>query len=128
MGARGAYTPDATQARFAQARAITVELFPQLADVKWQYEWGGYIAATADHYPHLHDMGNGIAAGLGYNGRGVVMAILMGKVLADWASGMPKGDLGFPVSNLRKILFHRLHRFGVEATVACYKFMDRVGL
>ncbi|MDT2076373.1 MAG: FAD-binding oxidoreductase, partial [Planktomarina sp.] len=110
MGARGAYTPDATQARFAQVRAITVELFPQLADVKWQYEWGGYIAATADHYPHLHDMGNGIAAGLGYNGRGVAMAISMGKVLADWASGMPKGDLGFPVSNLRKILFHRLHR------------------
>ena len=79
--------------------------------MKWQYEWGGYIAATADHYPHLHDIGYGIAEGLGYNGRRVAMAISMGKVLADWASGMPKGDLGFLVSHLCKILFHRLHRF-----------------
>ena len=128
MGARGAYTSAATKARFAQARAITAELFPQLANVKWQYEWGGYIAATADHYPHLHDMGNGIAAGLGYNGRGVAMATAMGKVLGDWASGVPNSDLDFPVSNLRKIPFHGLHRLVVEATIARYKFMDRVGL
>jgi glycine/D-amino acid oxidase-like deaminating enzyme len=128
MGARGAYTSAATKARFAQARAITAELFPQLANVKWQYEWGGYIAATADHYPHLHDMGNGIAAGLGYNGRGVAMATAMGKVMGDWASRVPNSDLDFPVSNLRKIPFHGLHRLVVEATIARYKFMDRVGL
>ena len=128
MGARGAYTPGATKVRFAQARAVATDLFPQLADVMWEYEWGGYIAATADHYPHLHDMGNGIAAGLGYNGRGVAMATAMGKVLGDWASGVPNSDLDFPVSNLRKIPFHRLHRLVVEATVAHYKFMDRAGL
>ena len=128
MGARGAYTPGATKVRFAQARAVATDLFPQLADVMWEYEWGGYIAATADHYPHLHDMGNGIAAGLGYNGRGVAMATAMGKVLGDWASGVPNSDLDFPVSNLRKISFHRLHRLVVEATVAHYKFMDRAGL
>ena len=128
MGARGAYTSGATKVRFAQARAVAMDLFPQLADVMWEYEWGGYIAATADHYPHLHDMGNGIAAGLGYNGRGVAMATAMGKVLGDWASGVPNSDLDFPVSNLRKIPFHRLHRLVVVATVAHYKFMDRAGL
>jgi glycine/D-amino acid oxidase-like deaminating enzyme len=105
-----------------------VHLFPQLADVQWDYEWGGYIAATADHYPHLHDLGNGVAAGLGYNGRGVAMATAMGKVLADWAIGVPKEDLDFPVSKLRGIPFHNLHRFGVEATVARYKLMDKLGL
>ena len=128
MGARGAYKPGTTRARFAQARAVTVHLFPQLADVQWDYEWGGYIAATADHYPHLHDLGNGVAAGLGYNGRGVAMATAMGKVLADWAIGVPKEDLDFPVSKLRGIPFHNLHRFGVEATVARYKLMDKLGL
>jgi glycine/D-amino acid oxidase-like deaminating enzyme len=64
MEARGAYTPGATRARLAQTRAVSVQLFSQLADVQWEYEWGGYIAATGDHYPHLHD-------------------------LADWASGVP---------------------------------------
>ncbi len=128
MGARGAYTPGATRARLAHARAASAQLFPQLADVKWEYEWGEYIAATADHYPHLHDLGNGIVAGLGYNGRGVALATAMGKVLADWASGMPSRDLVFPVSALRKKPFHSLHRLGVEATVARYKLMDNMGL
>ena len=128
MGARGAYTPGATRARLAHARAASAQLFPQLADMKWEYEWGEYIAATADHYPHLHDLGNGIVAGLGYNGRGVALATAMGKVLADWASGMPSRDLVFPVSALRKRPFHSLHRLGVEATVARYKLMDNMGL
>ena len=128
MGARGAYTPGATRARLAHARAASAQLFPQLADVKWEYEWGGYIAATADHYPHLHDLGNGIVVGLGYNGRGVALATAMGKVLADWASGMQSRDLVFPVSALRKMPFHSLHRLGVEATVARYKLMDNMGL
>ena len=56
------------------------------------------------------------------------MATAMGKVLADWAIGVPKEDLDFPVSKLRGIPFHNLHRFGVEATVARYKLMDKLGL
>tara|TARA_B100000767_G_scaffold164075_1_gene153791 strand:+ start:4472 stop:5263 length:792 start_codon:yes stop_codon:yes gene_type:complete len=89
----------------AHARAASAQLFPQLADVKWEYEWGEYIAATADHYPHLHDLGNGIVAGLGYNGRAVALATAMGKVLADWASGMPSWDLVFQSAHCEKSPF-----------------------
>jgi glycine/D-amino acid oxidase-like deaminating enzyme len=128
MGARGGYSVQATRARLAQARAWSIKLFPQLAQVRWAFEWGGYIAATADQYPHLHDFGNGMAAGLGYNGRGVAMATAMGKVLADWASGRPHGELDFPVTPLRKIPFHPLYPIGVEAKVAYYRFLDGVGL
>ena len=128
MGARGGYSVPATRARLAQARAWSIKLFPQLAQVRWAFEWGGYIAATADQYPHLHDFGNGMAAGLGYNGRGVAMATAMGKVLADWASGRPHGELDFPVTPLRKIPFHPLYPFGVETKVAYYRFLDGVGL
>ena len=128
MGARGGYSVQATRARLAQARAWSIKLFPQLAQVRWAFEWGGYIAATADQYPHLHDFGNGMAAGLGYNGRGVAMATAMGKVLADWASGRPHGELDFPVTPLRKIPFHPLYPFGVETKVAYYRFLDGVGL
>ena len=107
MGARGAYTPGATRAWLAQARAVSVQLFSQLAVVQWEYEWGGYIAATGNHYPYpypyLHDW-------------------------ADWASGVPLWDLNCPVSALRKIPFHNLHRLGVDATVVRYKLMDRMGL
>ena len=128
MRARGGYSVRATRARLAQARAWSIKLFPQLAQVRWEFEWGGYIAATADQYPHLHDFGNGMAAGLGYNGRGVAMATAMGKVLATWASGRPHADLDFPVTPLRKIPFHRFYPFGVEARVAYYRLLDGLGL
>ena len=69
-----------------------------------------------------------MAAGLGYNGRGVAMATAMGKVLATWASGRPHADLDFPVTHLRKIPFHRFYPFGVEAKVAYYRLLDGLGL
>ena len=128
MGARGGYTVQATRARLAQARAWSIKLFPQLAGVRWEFEWGGSIAATADQYPHLHDFGNGMAAGLGYNGRGVAMATAMGKVLAAWAVGRPHADLDFPVTRLRKIPFHPFYPLGVEARVAYYRLCDGLGL
>jgi glycine/D-amino acid oxidase-like deaminating enzyme len=128
MGARGGYSVQATRTRLAQARAWSIKLFPQLAQVRWEFEWGGYIAATAGHYPHLHDFGNGMAAGLGYNGRGVAMATAMGKVLADWALGTPHADLDFPMTPLRKIPFHPFYPLGVEARATYYKLLDRLGL
>jgi len=69
-----------------------------------------------------------MAAGLGYNGRGVAMATAMGKVLADWALGTPHADLDFPVTPLRKIPFHPLYPLGVEARVTYYKLLDRLEL
>ena len=30
---------------------------------------------------------------MGYNGRGVAMATVLGKVMADWATGTPAADL-----------------------------------
>ena len=95
--------------------------------MRWEFEWGGSIAATADQYPHLHDFGNGMAAGLGYNGRGVAMATAMGKVLAAWAVGRPHADLDFPVTRLRKIPFHPFYPLGVEARVAYYRLCDGLG-
>ena len=126
MGARGAYSEAATKVRLAEARKMTRDIFPQLNDMRWEYEWGGFVAATRDQYPHLNDLGNGIVAGLGYNGRGVAMATAMGKVLADWAIGVPAGELDFVVTPLRRIPFHGLHRLGVAATLARYKLMEKI--
>lgn len=128
MGARGAYSAEATRSCQAEARAVSKQLFPQLGAVEWDYHWGGYIAATSNNYPQLNDFGNGITAGLGYNGRGVAMATAMGKVLADFAIGVPVADLDFPVTPLHRLPFHQFHRLGVTAKVAKYKLMDRLGL
>jgi glycine/D-amino acid oxidase-like deaminating enzyme len=128
MGGRGSYGDQSTLRAQERLRKATRAMFPQLADVEWQHAWGGFIAATADHYPHLHQMGDGIVAGLGYNGRGVAMATAMGKVLADWASGTKAADLDFPMTPPKPIPFHSLRKLGVQATIAKYRALDWLGL
>ncbi|MGI9475337.1 MAG: NAD(P)/FAD-dependent oxidoreductase [Hyphomicrobiaceae bacterium] len=128
MGGRGTYGAHGTRRAQERLRAVTRDMFPQLADVEWQYAWGGFVAATADHYPHLNQMGDGIIAGLGYNGRGVAMATAMGKVMADWASGTPASELDFPMTPPKPIPFHGLHKLGVQATIAKYRALDWLGV
>jgi glycine/D-amino acid oxidase-like deaminating enzyme len=64
------------------------------------------VALTADHLPHLHQPRPGLLAGLGYNGRGVAMATVMGKLLADRALGASPADIGWPVVPVAPIPLH----------------------
>jgi len=127
MGGRGAYGDRGTRRQFEALREVTRQMFPQIGDVTWQNAWGGFVAVTADHYPRLNLLGSGILAGLGYNGRGVAMATAMGKVMSDWATGVPDEALDFPVSQVQPIPFHRLRKLAVGATVARYRLLDRLG-
>ena len=58
-------------------------MFPQLAELKWEFDWAGWPAITKNHTPHLFELDRGVYAGLGYNGRGVASATLMGEQLAN---------------------------------------------
>jgi glycine/D-amino acid oxidase-like deaminating enzyme len=117
MGARGVYgdAPPA-QAMRRQLQAVR-EIYPQAAELKFPYRWGGMVAITPDHMPHLHALAPGLLAGLGYNGRGVAMATLMGKLLADWAAGRAPETLGFPVTEVTPLRLHAFSRLGVRAAV-----------
>ena len=128
MGGRGAYGDRGTRRQFEALRNVTRQMFPQIGDVTWQHAWGGFVAVTTDHYPRLNLLGPGVLAGLGYNGRGVAMATAMGKVMADWATGVPEEVLDFPVSQVQPIPFHRLRKLAVGAMVARYRLLDRLGL
>jgi glycine/D-amino acid oxidase-like deaminating enzyme len=74
--------------------------------------------------PHLHALAPGLLAGLGYNGRGVAMATLMGKLLADWAGGADADALGFPVTPLSPMRLHAFSRMGVRAAVQYFAARD----
>ncbi len=124
MGGRGAYTEAGTEKQFAALRRASLALYPQLAEAKWAYQWGGFVAMTADHYPHLVRMGDGMWGALGYNGRGVAMASALGKVLADAARGVPEQELDFPVTEVKPIPFHFLRKPAVAATVAWSRWRD----
>lgn len=124
MGGRGAYNETGTERQFEQLRNVSAALYPQLAGVGWRYKWGGYVAMTVNHYPHLMRMGSNVWATMGYNGRGVAMASVMGKVLADAARGVAVDDLPFPVTPVRPIPFHFMRRYAVAAAVAWARLRD----
>lgn len=128
MGGRGAYTEAGVRRQMDFLRQRTRELYPQLADADWAHAWGGFVAMTSDHYPHLTAVAPDVVAALGYNGRGVAMATAMGKVLADWASGTPADALDFPLRQPAPIPLHFARRPAVAATVALYRLRDRLGL
>jgi glycine/D-amino acid oxidase-like deaminating enzyme len=106
MGGRGPLNDTGDPALFERlARAVTA-LFPQVEAPQWEHRWSGRVALTADHLPHLHEPRPGLLIGLGYNGRGVAMATVMGKLLADRALGASPADIGWPVVSMTPIPLH----------------------
>jgi len=126
MGSRGFFgnAPVATAARH-HYRAVQ-EIFPQLRGLHYDYHWGGMVAMTSDHLPHMHELGPGLLAGLGYNGRGVAMATLMGRLLAQRIQGVPAADLGFPVTAVRPMRLHRFSQIGVRLAVEYLQLRARL--
>jgi glycine/D-amino acid oxidase-like deaminating enzyme len=90
--------------------------------------WGGRLAITSDHYPHLHEPAPGLLAALGHNGGGVAMATMMGRQLASRALGASPAELDMPITEIRTVPLHRFWRVGVEARILSGRLRDRFGL
>jgi glycine/D-amino acid oxidase-like deaminating enzyme len=104
-------------------KAEACRLYPQLADIGWDFGWGGYVAVTREHTPRLMRLAPGVFAGLGYNGRGVAMATMMGKQLALAILGE---DPDMMVEELRQIPFHGLRQIGVSWHLLTGGWLDRL--
>ena len=124
MGSRGVFG-DAPLAQAARLNYRAVrEIYPQLAGISYDYHWAGFVAMTPDHLPHLHEVAPGIVAGLGYNGRGVAMATMMGTLLARRLLGEDAENLGFPLTPVRPMRLHRFSRFGAAAAIQYLRALD----
>ena len=124
LGSRGTFAPVPGARAVRQHYRAVHEIYPQLEGVAFEYHWGGLVAMTRDHLPHLHEPAPGLLAGLGYNGRGVAMATVMGRLLAQRALGTPAAELGFPVTPLRPMPLHALSGIGARATIQYLRLAD----
>jgi gamma-glutamylputrescine oxidase len=78
--------------RFLGARIRT--LFPQIADAKLEYAWGGRLAFTGSRMPQVGRLGGRLYFAQGYSGEGLAMSGLVGRVLAEAVAGqMERFDL-----------------------------------
>jgi sarcosine oxidase len=101
-------------------------IFPSLADAKWTYQWGGQIAVTTDRLPHVHEPEPNLVAGLGYNGRGVAMANVMGRILAERVLGTAAADLPIPATPIGAMPFRNTQVYGTAIAIPWMRLRDRL--
>jgi sarcosine oxidase len=108
VGGRGTPEGEADAAKYARIRKMLAWLFPHVTQPEIVFHWGGKVALTADHLPHVHEPEPGLHIAVGYNGRGIAMATMMGKLLAERVLGAPAEVYGLPVTPIRPLPFWSL--------------------
>ncbi|WP_419757851.1 NAD(P)/FAD-dependent oxidoreductase [Acidisoma sp.] len=87
FGGRVSYSsvppPRLAQAMLARARAV----FPQLANARADFTWGGLVDITRHRAPQFGRLAPNILMAQGFSGHGVALAGLAGRVLAEAARG-----------------------------------------
>ncbi len=68
-------------------RPYMLKIFPQLDDVAIEYAWGGTLAVTMKRLPHFGRLEPNVYFAQGYNGHGISIANLAGKLLAEAIGG-----------------------------------------
>jgi len=69
-------------------RKPMLAVYPQLADKRIDYAWGGTLAVTLNRLPHFGRLGrHNTYFAQGYSGQGVALATLAGKLIAEALSG-----------------------------------------
>lgn len=75
----------------ATVRNPMLKIYPQLADVKIAYAWGGTLAITMNRMPALLRPMPNVLAASACSGHGVALSTLTGKLLAETVAGDASG-------------------------------------
>ena len=79
---------------FAQWRDVFARRFPEIADVKIESFWGGWIGLTLDFLPiHQSNVRGTVFYGIGYNGHGIAQGTYAGPMLADQVLERPNAEV-----------------------------------
>ena len=125
MGGRGGVNDARSQNDYSHITARLHEIYPQLAVQPFEYYWSGRVAITLDHAPHLHQLAPTVFAAQGYNGRGVGMATLTGKWLADIVNGSGNELERLPITPMKPIPFMRFRKPIIQMVSSFKGVLDR---
>jgi len=79
-----------------------LKAYPQLAEVRIDYEWGGNIGIVLNRIPAMGRIDGNIYYAQGYSGHGVNASHIMGELVADAIAGtMEKFDLFSNINHFR---------------------------
>jgi len=124
MGGRGPFREPAGPPAYRHLERVIGLLFPQLEGTRCEFYWAGRVALTRDHLPHVHQPAPGLTVFLGYNGRGVAMATTLGTLVAKNLIAPADNPLPLPITGIRPIPLHSLHRIYATAILQMYRIGD----
>ncbi len=126
MGDHGPMRDNFCEDDFADLKKRTIEVFPELAEIRWDYHWGGRLAITKDRLPFLFQPTPDLMVGMGYNGRGVGMGTMMGLAMASKVLQRDSDQAFMPITTPSEYVFHAFHRLGAEVVIRWEMLMDRL--
>jgi glycine/D-amino acid oxidase-like deaminating enzyme len=126
FGGRASQRETEAPQAFRPLLARLQSLLPMLSEPRIQFRWAGHVALTADHVPHLNALAPNLYAGLGYNGRGVAMATMMGKLLAARVAGAREDDIPLPATPVERIPLHGWRATGIALAIGWKRLQDRL--
>jgi glycine/D-amino acid oxidase-like deaminating enzyme len=100
------------------------KLFPQIGEVTFDHVWNGYVGMTRDYTPRVHRLGPDAYAWVGCNGRGVALAIALGRELAAAARGIPQDVLALPITEPTPLSMHGAIRLIAPLMLLEYRRRD----
>ncbi len=124
IGDHGPMRDAFAEADFDNVKKRALSVFPQLANVRWDYLWGGRLGMTKSGLPFMHEIAPGLIAGMAFNGRGIGMGTMMGRELASYALSGDRDNSGFPVTAPEKFAMHAFHGIGVSMSIKWFALMD----
>ena len=71
----------------ASMQARMAETFPQLANIKVEYTWGGFVDITMNRAPDFGRLAPNMYYLQGFSGHGVALTGLAGKLVAEAIAG-----------------------------------------
>jgi glycine/D-amino acid oxidase-like deaminating enzyme len=104
-------------------KAMT-SVFPQLANAKVDYCWGGLVDMSMDRLVHAGER-DGLFYSVGYSGHGVQMATYMGKQMAEVMNGVPEANPWQDIP-FKRIPGHFGPPWFLPFAGAYYKFQDLI--
>jgi glycine/D-amino acid oxidase-like deaminating enzyme len=129
FGGRAAFFPESDQTIRQSAEILRrgmISVYPQLADARIEYVWGGTLDFAFDIMPHAGQL-DGMYYAVGYAGHGVAMATYQGQKIAELMAGdKPENPfIGIPFPGAPLGLYNGKPWF-LPLAGAWYKFLDWV--
>lgn len=126
LGGGGGTSGADRQAPYERLARMARMLFPDLPDLQWDYRWTGFMGMTPDKYPRLFELAPEVVAMMGYSGRGVAMATLMGRELAKWVAGEARiTELALPQADFKTLPYYPIKEILLETALLYYAARDR---